>query len=166
MHFLPLRALDVQHGRLQHALERPGLFGLALVPALELLDAFVEILVELLAQSRQIGAAALQDALAFAIVRERVEQVLERQIRMPPRHRLAVGNRQHDFDGGGEHDPIMPYDVRRRAGVLASWRPQREVALVLRRAQDDPELRRRVETLTPSAQVSFFRASRRSYPAA
>ena len=109
MHLSPLRALHVQHRGLEHALERGGLLRLTLVAALELLDAFVEILVELLAQARQIGAAALQDALALGVMRERIQQVLEREIRVPPRHRLAVGNRQDDFDGGGEHDPIMPY---------------------------------------------------------
>ena len=38
LHFLPLRALHVQHGGLQHAAERRRLFRLALLAARHLLD--------------------------------------------------------------------------------------------------------------------------------
>ena len=57
LHFLPLRALHVQHGGLQHAPERRRLLGLALLSALELLDRLVEIVVQILPQPRQVGAA-------------------------------------------------------------------------------------------------------------
>ena len=45
----------------------------------------VEVLVEVAAELRQIGAAGGEDPLAVGVVRQRVEQVLERQVRMPPR---------------------------------------------------------------------------------
>ncbi len=41
---------------------------------------------------------AVEDPLAVGIVRERVQQVLERQVRMPPRGRLAVRDGQDDFE--------------------------------------------------------------------
>ena len=40
---------------------------------------------------------------AFGIVRERVQQVLERQVRVPTRACLAVGDRENDFESGTEH---------------------------------------------------------------
>jgi hypothetical protein len=93
-----LGALDVEHGRLEDAPERRGLFRLALVPAPQLLDRRVEVLVELAAQPRQVGAAGGQDALAFTVVRQRVQQMLEREVGVTARHRFAVGDRQDDFD--------------------------------------------------------------------
>ena len=104
LHFLPLRALDVQHRGLQDAAKRGGLFRFALLSALELLDGVVEVVVQVFAQPRQVGAAPEQDALAFRIVRERVQQMLERQIGVPPRHGLAIGDGQDDFERRGEHD--------------------------------------------------------------
>ena len=83
MDFGPLRALHVEHGRLQHAAKRGRLLGLALVTAPQFLDRRVEVVVELAPQLRQVGAAALQDALAFGVVRQGVEQMLEREIRVP-----------------------------------------------------------------------------------
>ena len=72
-------------------------------PRAELLDRLLQVLVEILAQLRQVGAAGGEDPLAVRIVRERVEQVLERQVGMPPRGRLAVGDGQHDFESWTEH---------------------------------------------------------------
>ena len=46
---------------------------------------FVQVLVEIAAELRQIGAAGRKDPLAVGIVRERIQQVLERQVRMTPR---------------------------------------------------------------------------------
>ena len=97
LHFLPPRALHVQHGRLQHAAERHRLLRLFLLAARELLDVLVEVLVEIAAELRQIRAAGGQDPLAVRIVRQRVEQVLERQMRMTASRRLAVGDREDDF---------------------------------------------------------------------
>ena len=67
LHFLALRALDVQHGGLQHAAERRGLFGLALVAALQLLDRLVEI--------RDSGRAAARGRSAPQAVRIRSPSV-------------------------------------------------------------------------------------------
>ena len=70
MDFGPLRALHVEHGRLQHAAKRGRLLGLALVTAPQFLDRRIEVVVELAPQLRQVGAAALQNALAFGVVRQ------------------------------------------------------------------------------------------------
>ena len=96
--FLPPGALHVQHRRLQHAAERHRLIRFLLLAALELLDVLVEVLVEVAAELRQIGAAGGEDALAVGIVRQRVEQVLQRQVRMMPGGRLAVRHGENDFE--------------------------------------------------------------------
>ena len=98
LHLLALGALDVEHGGLQHAAERRRLLRLALVPAADFFNRFVEVRIQLAPQPGQVRAAGAQDLLAVGIVRERVEQVLERQVRVPPRDRLAVGDGQHDFE--------------------------------------------------------------------
>ena len=77
-------------------------------PRGELLDRLVEVRVQVAPQPRQVGAAGRQDALAVGVVRERVEQMLEREVRVPARHGLAVGDGQDDFDGGGEHRYSVP----------------------------------------------------------
>ena len=59
------------------------------LPRAQLLDRLVEVRVELAPQRRQIGAARGENALAVGIMRQRVEQMLEREIRVPPRHRFA-----------------------------------------------------------------------------
>ncbi len=109
LHFLAPGALDVQDGRLQHAAERQRLFGLLLLPAGELLDRLFEIPVEILAKLRQVGAARGQDALAIGVVGERVQQVLEREVGMPPRGRLSIGNGQDDFESWAEHVKTNPW---------------------------------------------------------
>ena len=106
LHFLPAGALDVQHGGLQHAAERERLFRLLLLTPAELLDRLLQVLVEILAELRQVGAAGGQNPLAVRIVGERVEQVLEREVGMPPRGRLSVGNGQDDFESWTEHVDI------------------------------------------------------------
>ena len=83
LHLLPPRALHVKNGRLQHTAKRERLLRLLLLPARELLDGVVQILVEILAQLRQIGAARREDPFPIEVMRQRVEQVLERQVRMP-----------------------------------------------------------------------------------
>ena len=104
MHFVALRALHVEHGRLQHAAERRGLLRLALVAARQLLDRFVEVVVQLAAQRREIGAAGLENPLAVGVVQQRVEQVLERQVRVPPRDGFAIRDVKDGFDRCGEHE--------------------------------------------------------------
>ncbi len=107
VHFLPARALHVQHRRLQHAPERQRLLRLLLLAARELFDRFVQILVEIAAQLRHVGAAGREDPLAFGIVRERVEEVLEREVRVTPRGRLTVRDGQDDFECWAEHFLVL-----------------------------------------------------------
>jgi len=97
LHFEPLGALHVEHRRLQHAAERSRLFGFPLLPAPHRFDRRLEVIVEVLAQAGEVGPARRQDALAFLIVRQRVEQVLEREIGVFARNGLAVGDGQDDF---------------------------------------------------------------------
>ena len=103
MDFGALRALHVQHGRLQHAPERRRLLGLALLAAAQLFHRAIEVS---FSSRRSRGRSAPQPfriRSPSGVVRERVQQVLEREVGVPPRHRLAVGNRQDDFDRGGKH---------------------------------------------------------------
>ena len=95
--FVPLRALDMENRRLQHAAKRHRLLGVARRAAALALDRFVEVGAERAPQRRQVGAAGGEDSLAVGIVRERVEQMLERQIGVLPRHRFAERDRQDDF---------------------------------------------------------------------
>ena len=97
---LPLRALHVQDGGLQHATERRRLLGLALLAAREPLDRFVEVEIEVPPQAAEVDAARGEDALAVGIVGERVQQVLEGQVRVLAGNRLAKRDVQNDFDGG------------------------------------------------------------------
>ena len=108
LHLLPLRALHVQHGGLQHPAERRRLFGLPLLAARDLHERFVEVGVEVAPQPLQVRAARDQDALAVGIVRERVQQMLERDVRMPAGDGLPIGDGEDDFDGGGEHRYSVP----------------------------------------------------------
>ena len=97
LHFLASRTLHVKDGRLQHAPERERLLGFLLLAAPVLFDGLLQIFVEIAAKLRQIGAAGGEDALAVVIVREGVEQVLERQMSVTPGGRLAVRHRQDDL---------------------------------------------------------------------
>ena len=74
LHFLTPRALHLQHGCLQHAPECQRLLRFLLLAAAELLDRFLQVLVEVLAQLRQIGAAGGENPLAIEIVRQRVQE--------------------------------------------------------------------------------------------
>ena len=103
LHLATLRALHVQNGGLQHAAEGGGLFGLARVAALHLLERLAQVGVELAPQARQIGAAGGEDPLAVVVVRERVEEMLEGDVGVAARHGFAIGDGQDDFDGGGKH---------------------------------------------------------------
>ena len=98
LHFRALRALDMEHGGLQDAAERRSLLRLALFATLLLFDRFVEIRVQVAPQPRQIGAARGEDPFAVGVVRERVQQMLERHVGVTPRHGLAVGDGQNHFD--------------------------------------------------------------------
>jgi hypothetical protein len=121
----PLRALHVQHRGLQHAAERRRLRWLTLLASLRLLDRVAQVGVEITPQLRQIDAARRQDALALVVVRQRVEQMLERDVGMSPRDRLAVGDRQQYFNRRGEHRgspwPRYSSSIVARSGNSA-WR--------------------------------------------
>ena len=91
----------MEHRGLQHPPESQRLLRLLLLAARELLDGLVEVPVEVAAKLRQIGAARGEDPLAIGVVRQRVEQVLERQVRVPARRRLAIGDGQNDFERMG-----------------------------------------------------------------
>ena len=82
VHFLTAGALDLQHRALEHPAEGQRLLGLLRLPR-ELLDAIVQVTVEILAQLRQIGAAGDQDPLAVLVVGQHVEQMLDREMGVP-----------------------------------------------------------------------------------
>jgi hypothetical protein len=88
---------------LKDAPECERLFGLLLLPARILLDRFLQILVEIAPKLRQIGAARGENALTLGIVRQRIEQMLQREVRVPPGSCLAVGDGQNDFKCRTEH---------------------------------------------------------------
>ena len=94
--FVPLCALDVQDGRLQSAPKRRRLLRLLFDSSAEALDRFVEVCPERAPERRQVGAAGLKDSLAVGIVRESIEQVLERDVHVPPRDGFAERDVEDD----------------------------------------------------------------------
>ena len=98
LHLGAVRALHVQYRGLQRAAERHRLLRLFLAATRELFDLVREIAVELAAQRRQVGAAGGQDPFAVGVVQQRVEQVFERQIRVPARDRFAVRDVEDGLD--------------------------------------------------------------------
>ena len=91
-------ALDLQHGGLQHAPEAQRLRGLVRpLAAPGRLERRQE-LVERAPQGRQVGAAGRENPLRLRVVRQRVQQVLQRQVGMPARHRLAIGDIQNELE--------------------------------------------------------------------
>ena len=95
-------ALHVKHRRLEHAAEGKRLLRLLLLPASKLLDGFLQVLVEIAAELRHVGAAGTQDALPLRIMRERIEKVLQREVRVAPRRGFAIGDGQNDLECGTE----------------------------------------------------------------
>jgi len=102
-HLITPGALHVQYGRLQHAAEGERLLRLPVAAAAELLERLRQVRVEVDAELAQIRADGGENLFALGIVRKRVEQVLERQVCMPPRACFPVGNRENDFQSGAEH---------------------------------------------------------------
>jgi hypothetical protein len=98
--FVPLRALSVQNRGLQDPAERGGLFGIPIHPTTMSLDRLIEVGAERAAQRRQIRATRGENSFAVRIVREDVQQVLEREIRVSARHRFAERDGEHDFQSG------------------------------------------------------------------
>ena len=76
--------------------------------------------------AREVGAAGAEDPLAVGVVRQRVEQVLERQVGVAPRDRFAERDVQDDFDRGGKHISFSFFDRRaQRIARLAGQRRDR-----------------------------------------
>jgi hypothetical protein len=67
------------------------------VPAAELLDRLLEVLIQIATQLRQVGAAAFENPLAVGVVRQREQEMLERQVGVPARHGFTKRDRQNDF---------------------------------------------------------------------
>ena len=98
--FLALRRLDVQNRGLQHLTKRGGLLRLVAAAALYALDGRLEVRAQIAAELVEIGAARRENPLAVGIVREHVEQVLEREKRVAARHRFTQRDVQDDGNGG------------------------------------------------------------------
>ncbi len=94
----------MEHRRLEDAAEGQGLRGVLLPAARELLDFVLQIPIELLAQLRQIDATRAKNGLAIGVVRERIEEVFQCQMRVTPGGGLAMRDGQDDFERGTEHD--------------------------------------------------------------
>ena len=113
-------ALHVQHGRLQHPLKRDRLVRLPAACAAGKLLERAEKLVERMAECRQVGATGGENLLALRVVRQGVEQVFEREVRMSSCRRLAVGDVQDQLERGTEHElSVTPL----RASPAAESRP-------------------------------------------
>ena len=95
--FVALRALHVEDGRLQHPPESHRLFRVFGSASPLSFDRVVQVLIQIATQFRQIGAARRENPLAVGIVRQGVEQVFEREIRVSSRNRLAERDVQDDF---------------------------------------------------------------------
>ncbi len=94
--------LDLHRRALEHALECQGLdrrFGLR---DRELLDFFLEVLLEVLLELFHVSAARGDDLCGFRIVQEREQDVLEREVLVPPPRRLVHGTRKRDSQFFGE----------------------------------------------------------------
>jgi hypothetical protein len=52
------------------------------------------------AKRRQVRAAGGEDALAVGVVGEGIQQVLEREMRVPSRDRFAERDGEHEFKSG------------------------------------------------------------------
>jgi hypothetical protein len=68
-----------------------------------MLDRRIEKRVKLVTQRRQVDPAGLHDPFAIAVVRERVQQVLDGEIGVAPRRGFAIGNRKGGLEGCAEH---------------------------------------------------------------
>ena len=96
-------ALHVQDRSLQDPLEREGLVRFPATRAAGKLFEGAEKLVERMSERRQVAAARGQDLLTVGVVRQGVEQVLERQMRVPPRRGLPIGDVENQFERSAEH---------------------------------------------------------------
>ena len=95
--FASLRALDMKDGRLEHATKRRRLLGILIRFAPLPLYRLVEIRAQRAAQPRQINATRFENPFAVGVVRDGVQQVFERQVRVPPRHGLSKRDVENNF---------------------------------------------------------------------
>ena len=100
---LPLRALHVHDRGLQDPAECRRLFRFVLLSARERFDRFVEVRVQAPSELRKIRPAGAEDALAVGIMCQRIQQMLQGEIRVPAGNSLAERNVEDDFNGGGKH---------------------------------------------------------------
>jgi hypothetical protein len=92
LHLGPAGALHVQHGGLERAAEGKGLLRLLLPSVRELFDLLRQVLVQLRSQRGQIGAARVEDLLALGVVGQDIQKMLEGEVGVTARGRLAIGD--------------------------------------------------------------------------
>src|SRR6185295_4029374 len=112
-------ALDVQDGRLQRPPEGEGLLGLAARARGQRVESVAEHRLQLGLQPARVRARRAQDLLPGRLGEDGEEQVLERQMGVAPRHRLAGGGVENLLGGAAEH-PQASSTVARR-GKPAFW---------------------------------------------
>jgi hypothetical protein len=93
----------VQDRGLQHAAECRRLLGFVFLAAGEALDRAVEVEAQVPAETREIGAACRENALAVGVVRQDVQQVFEREVGVAAGDSLAQRDMEDDGYSGGEH---------------------------------------------------------------
>ena len=116
--FLSAR-LDLHRGPLQHALERARLLGVPIESVRQLPLAFLEMLLEVALELRQPGAAGAQDSRRNRVAQERVQQVLQRHVLVPPRLRLREGQPQGGLQLFGDRQTHSGSIVQRKGNSAA-----------------------------------------------
>ena len=101
--FLLAARLHVEHRPLQHPLEAERRLHLALLAFLEARGRLIDVLLELLAQLREIRAAGAQHLAHLGGVEYREQQVLDRQILVTRLARLVKGVVEAVFELVGQH---------------------------------------------------------------
>jgi hypothetical protein len=87
----------MKDGRLEDATKRGRLLRILIrFPALPLYR-LIEVCAQRAAQPRQINATRFENPFAIGVVRDRIQQVLERQVRVPPRHGLSKRDVENNF---------------------------------------------------------------------
>ncbi len=101
------RALHVEDRLLEHALESERLDGLLAGVLRKKLDPALEVPFEVRPQAIEIDAASGQDLLALRVVGDREQKVLEGEVRVPPRVRLAIRQAQDQLQIRREHQAVF-----------------------------------------------------------
>jgi hypothetical protein len=97
LHLLLLRAFRLADRPLKHAVKREGLLRLARVLLGALLDVLLEEALELPLEPCDARTGVAKNLGSALVVKQRVEQVLDREVRVPLRHRLAKGRLQRQL---------------------------------------------------------------------